>query len=168
MTVYAFRRLSLLVALALLALLWAQPTGAFDFAQTGARDVTAAVVSDATAYNAISGGTCTGVPTLGGGTCTFTISNLATTGQNFTVTKTADAGSKVSSYRVTGAANVASGGVTTPSEISVGSSTTLTANLVGCLCTGSTFDIYWQVNGAQGFVLDSERTLYKMSVRYGV
>jgi hypothetical protein len=154
-----------LVLLALAGLAWLEPLSAFDSARTGARAVAANVVTDGTAYMGLTGGACT-VP-VSGGSCTFTASNLGTAGQTYTFTEQDDANSRVGQYAPTGASSVSSGPVSTPTEIAVGSSTTLTATVLPCVsCIGNTYHVHWKVEGAKAGVLDSERTLYRMSITY--
>lgn len=153
------RRLALGIPLALLLLYSVQPTGAFSFTTDGGRSVSAAIVADASAYNAVSGGAC-GVLTLGG-QCAFTITNKATTPQTYTVTKSADASSAVASYYFTLGSSVTSGPVSS-AEVAVGGTATLTANVNGCVCSSRA--IYWTVEGSKAGVLNSQELRYPMTL----
>lgn len=161
------RRRTGIVLMLLVALAYsAQPLDAFNHVAAHERSVSASIVNDGSAYTALSGGTCTSVPTSSG-TCTFTITNLGTTGQTYTVTLQEDANSAVGTYAVTGATAVSSGGVSTPSEIAVGSDTTLTANLADCpTCSGTTVNVYWKVEGNKAGVMDSDKTRHQMTITY--
>jgi len=124
------------------------------------------VVTDASAYNAISGGRCPSV-LLAGGECGFTLTNKGAAAQTYTVTLAEDAGSKVLEYSFAGVTPVASGPMTTASEIAVGNAATLTAKLVDCpACSGETHFIYWDVEASHPDWLDSERTRYTMRITF--
>lgn len=158
------RRLVLVPLLALAALACLQPMAAFDYAQSGTRAVAANVVADSAAYMGLSGGACT-VPTAGG-TCAFTISNLGTAAQLYTITKTSDPDAVVVEYSPTGASAVTGGPASTLLEIPVSGSTVLTAVVRSCACAGSAYGVEWKVEGHKAAVLDVERTEYRMTVTY--
>lgn len=153
------RRLALGVPLALLLLYGVQPSGAFDWGGSGARSVSAAIATDATAYNAVSGGAC-GSLSLGG-TCPFTITNKGTVAQTYTVTKSSDADSAVSSYYFTLGSSVSSGPLSS-AEVAVGNSVTLNANVNGCLCSNRA--VYWTIEGSKAGVLNSQELRYPMTL----
>lgn len=160
---YGARRLGLALVLLFAALYWAQPTGAFEAAILGTRDVSAQVVAQASAYDAITGGACS-VASVGG-SCSFTVTNRATTPQTFRVSEQFDNASKTFNYRLDGGSSVGSGTVTS-AEIAVGGATTLTATVNACVCAGQTFEVLWLVQGAKAGVLDMTYNEFRMTITY--
>lgn len=158
-------RRAALAAFALLALAyWAQPTGAFDAVAPFQRDVAADVVADGSAYLSPSGGTSCVGSRLFASTCTVTLANKGTIAQ--TVNATKESGASVSLYSIGGSSSASSGPVSTPSEVSVGGTTTLTATVPACLeCTGN-YDVYWTFEGYKEGKQYSKQTQYKMTITF--
>lgn len=146
--------------LALLALYAIQPSGAFDSAASGARSVSASVVSDADAYTAVTGGSCVVPPT--GGSCAITITNKGDTPLSITVSLQQDASDAIGLYDVGGGTRVSSGSTSTPGEVAVGSSTTLTADVNGCHCGSRAAS--WTIQGSKAGVLNTEVQRYPMTI----
>lgn len=150
---------TLAIPLALLALYTVQPSGAFEYATTGSRSVSADIVPDASAYNAVSGGICT--LSGSGGTCTITISNKANSPQTYTVTLSEDESDAIGLYNVGGGTLVSSGPTSTPAEIAVGSSATVLAEVSACVCSRHA---YWTIEGSKAGVLNSQELRYRMTI----
>lgn len=161
----ALRRALALALLALAAFSWIQPLGAFDLGSLQSRTTSATLVTDASSYIGLSGGACN-VP-ITGGTCTFTISNLGTVAQTYSVTLEAEQSNVIGNYAVTSGNSVSSGATVTPADVGVTSSTTLTADVNVCIgCSTQTRTADWKIEGNEPGVVDAERTLYRMTITY--
>lgn len=160
-------RTILLLALLATTAFWIQPTGAFDHADVGARDATAAVVATGSAYNAISGGSCTSVPTSGG-SCTLTITNKGTTSVTYTIRTTSNPSDHLASYGLDGQTPVAAGqDAVTAGTIAPGSSTTLTANTAECVsCAGGTYTSLWELEAEASGALKSFQSRIPMTITF--
>lgn len=155
------------VLLALLAAAFTavDPSAAFDAATLQGRDASADVVSDASAYHAISVGDCT-TSTLAARDCTITITNKGASSAVFYATESPDS-SDVSQYSIGGSSTVTSGRAGPSTSVSPGATTTLTARVPVCGlgCFGSS-DVFFTVEGEKADTLSSIETKVKLVVTY--
>lgn len=151
-----------ILALVCAAVAFVGPTSAFE-ATSFSRSASAAVVSDASGYTALVANACN-VLRATGGTCTFTITNKATTPQTYSITLESGAPSGMT-YAVGGSSSVSSGKVTATAETGVGSAATATLTLALCpLCASGT--AYFTVEGEKSGVLNSIETKFAFPYTY--
>lgn len=151
-----------LLALACAAALSIGPTSAFNLAYLS-RDASAAIVTDANGYTAISGGTCDVLAT--GGTCTaaLTITNKGTTAQYYNLTEDPN-NAEVSRYRIGGSAWTSTGRVMGPNQVDVGSSVNVDLDIDPCVCGQRT--AYFTVEGEKANILNSMETKVKVIITF--
>lgn len=147
------------VALGVLALsapLWILPTSAFNYADASPRAVAGAVVADAAAYVALTGGTCN-VPHLTGGTCSFTITNKDVKAQTYAVVELTDPNTAFSSPSLSD-----------PGSIPVGGATTFSAAVEVCIsCVpGQTRQSTWRITATGGGDTHAIRSGFPMTATY--
>lgn len=166
------RKLVALICLLLAGYLSLSPAGAFEWSGYS-RNAASEVVADASAYNALTIATCNGSSTIPTSCTVNLVTNKATTEQTFRLTEDTDPNSKVSTYSIGGGSSVASGAASTPSTVAVGSSATLTLNLVACgTLTGcpnvgaDTFTTTWTVEGEKPNILNSIQTKVTITISY--
>ena len=148
------------LALLAAALVTATPSGAFNYA-TMSRAVTVNVVTDATAYNAISNvagtpPTCTGSSPITVTKCNmFTITNKGTTDVTYRIMKMTDTGSgKLVDYAFGGVAATSSGWTTATASKSAGSAVTMIVNVSACVTCTTAYYANFTVEAQKANVLD--------------
>jgi hypothetical protein len=153
-----------LLALACAGALSIGPSAAFDLTYLS-RDASAAIVTDANGYTAISGGTC-GVLGATGGTCNtaFTITNKGTTAQYYNLTEDPN-NAEISRYRIDGSAWTTTGRVMGPNLVNVGSAINVGLDIASCVACG-TRNAYFTVEGEKANILNSMETKVKVVITY--
>lgn len=149
-------KLVALVLLALCAPLWILPSVAFSYADATPRDSVGSVVSDASAYMALTGGTCS-PSRASGGTCSFTITNRDVKAQTYAVVELTDPDAAFSSPTLSD-----------PGSIAVGGATTLTANVAACpACDpGHASVSTWRITATGGGDTHAIRSGFTMTATY--
>lgn len=158
------QRILVACLLATLAIHQVRPIAAFEWAGTGARSVSASVVSDASAYVSFVDFDC--APGTAGAVCASTLVNRGTHAIQFTITKSQDANSMTTSYSFSGVTPVTSGPTSTAGTVAAGGSVTFEATIRACLgCAGSTRYVYWAVEASHAD-MDFDRTRLEMPLIY--
>lgn len=158
-----------IVALVLAAAVAVGPSAAFNYT-TMSRSASAAIVTTANGYNALTIVTCNG-NALSSSVCSSNlVTNKGAAGQQYRLTEEDDAG-KVSSQGIDGGGTVTSGATGWTAEKSVGQSAALNLHLVACgTLTGcastKTYTSYWTVEGQKANTLEFTTTRVAIVIQY--